>query len=108
MRIAWKYLHGLQVISELEEPLGQVLGVTIDPELHQILQYEVGNKLFGLIPVGRRKLISFDQVVSMDSQKMVVMTTAQKEQVKQEKIPIAIDPGITTQALNEELAGDLE
>ncbi len=88
MRIDLKKLMKLQVQTKSGKELGHVRDIVLETEGQNILQYEAGNLL------GRKYLISREQVVSIDEKKMVVEDNVVREIGKEErgKRKVAIEP----------------
>jgi sporulation protein YlmC with PRC-barrel domain len=72
MRITFKQLKKLAVETLSGTAIGHVNDVVIDIDGQHIIQYQVKHSLFG----GKEYLISRDQVVRFEEQKMVVYDTA--------------------------------
>jgi uncharacterized protein YrrD len=66
MKIEWKKFKGLGVETKSGVVLGKVKNFILETDGQSILQYEVGD-LFT-----KKYLISREQVISIDSEKMVV------------------------------------
>ena len=82
MKLPWSVLHKLEVMTESGVTLGYIHGITVDTQTHQVLQYEVNPKF----PVGffrKPLLISFDQVISMNLEAMVVDDNVSRSPVEQ-------------------------
>ena len=66
MKIEWKQLKSLSVETKSGVVLGRVQNLILETDGQNILQYKVGG-LFG-----KKYLISREQVLSIDSEKMLV------------------------------------
>ena len=66
MRINYKNLKKLIVETKLGIKLGSVKDIVLDTDGQNILQYEVGGM------IGKKYLVSREQVLSIDSEKMMV------------------------------------
>ncbi|HBU07067.1 MAG TPA: hypothetical protein DEB09_03200 [Candidatus Magasanikbacteria bacterium] len=88
MRINYKNLKKLIVETKLGIKLGSVKDIVLDTDGQNILQYEVG----GL--VGKKYLVSREQVLSIDSEKVMVEDSVLKIKNKVEigQISSEIEP----------------
>ena len=78
MRILYKQLKKLPVVTEMGEELGNVHDLVLDIDTHSIVHYEVSPSLLST----KKYSISPSQVVSITQEKMVVQDAVvfQKEQ----------------------------
>ncbi|MFZ2190047.1 MAG: hypothetical protein WA057_01000 [Candidatus Magasanikiibacteriota bacterium] len=90
MRISLKQFKKLIVETKLGIKLGFVKDMVLDTEGQNILQYEVGSL------VGKKHLVSREQVLNIDSEKMVVEDSVLKIN-NDEKVDVEIknvDPSV--------------
>lgn len=88
MKISFGQLKKLEVQTKSNLILGKVQDLILETEGQNILQYEV-SKL-----VGKKYLISREQVISIDENKMIVEDSVDSElkEEKDAKSKIAIEP----------------
>ena len=98
MHLSWKHLHKLKVQTESGDKVGHIIGVTVDTQTHQVLQYEVKGSL-----LSKALLISFDQVISMTSDLMVVSDALVYKDLPIEEATRLMEDAKMNQALAEEL-----
>lgn len=72
MRIDWTKLKRLDVETKSGVALGHVKDFVLETEGQSVLQYEVGGV------IGKKYLVSREQVISIDEKKMVVEDNVKK------------------------------
>lgn len=89
MRMTLKQLKKCDVETLSGTNLGKVIDIVFDTEGQHIVQYKVKSSM-----IGGEHLISRDQVVRFEEEKMVVYDTAiPKKEVDKAKLRGAINPG---------------
>ncbi|PIT86340.1 MAG: hypothetical protein COU33_03725 [Candidatus Magasanikbacteria bacterium CG10_big_fil_rev_8_21_14_0_10_43_6] len=89
MRITFKQLKKLVVETLSGTTIGYVNDIVIEAEGQDVIQYQVKHSLFG----GKEYLISRDQIVRFEAEKIIVYDTAlPKELRKVKKDPMGITP----------------
>mgnify|MGYP001566347236 FL=1 len=88
MRISLAQLKKLEIETKSGVVLGHVKNIILETEGQNVLQYEVG----GL--VGKKFLISREQVISIDEKKMVVddNVAGEKESEEEGRRKVVIEP----------------
>lgn len=72
MKILWKQLHHLPVITESGKKIGVVEGVNVDVDAHTVFQYQVKPGRVILAMFSKELLVSPAEVISMDDKAMIV------------------------------------
>jgi sporulation protein YlmC with PRC-barrel domain len=100
MRMTWEQLKNLPVLTLAGVKLGHVTGLILDPETHDIIQYEIKQ---GTTFNRRTLLISKTQVISVNIKQMVVedLTGATKADADAKTSPVT-NPTVTTLASSRE------
>lgn len=72
MKMSWKQLHNLPVITQSGQKIGLVEGVTLDINTHGVFQYQVKPGRVVLAMFSKELLVSPVDVISMDEKAMIV------------------------------------
>ncbi len=85
-------LKGLPVVTEAGDKVGRLAGLMIDAGSHSVAQYVVAKSRLLAAILPKELLVHPSQVVSIDSEKMVVKADLVNEAVAAEVMEVRRDP----------------
>ena len=91
MNLNKKYLINLPVFTQSEQTLGKICDFELDSETQKIIKYHVKSEKLIKELLAKELIISSEQVISIDKEKMVVedsVTKEKKQAYEAEAIPV--------------------